>query len=90
MRDAMMFVDAQNYQNGARAYEDGFRADAIAVRERLLADYYTVRAYWFDSYKDRENKQDFFKMLRMNGYTVVSTPLRKRDGRWVEKGVESD
>ncbi|MFB6177472.1 MAG: NYN domain-containing protein [Halobaculum sp.] len=44
-----------------------------------------VRAYWFDSYK---NKQGLFKMLRMNGYNVVSTPLRKRDGRWVAKGVD--
>lgn len=58
------------------------------MREELLDEYYSVRAYWFDSYANEGDKEGFFHLLEMNGYRVVATPLRDRDGTRVEKGVD--
>lgn len=84
-RPAMMFVDGQNLFHGAKQYQDGYKYDHQKLRDVLMEEYYTVRAYWFDSYKDSSNKQGFFDSLRMNGYRVISKPLRQRDGEHVGK-----
>jgi uncharacterized LabA/DUF88 family protein len=84
----MMFVDAQNLFHGAKAYDNGFKYDFEALRDKLTDGHYTVRSYWFDSYKDKSNKQGFFDRLRMSGYRVTASPLRRRGNGHVEKGVD--
>ncbi|MEF8773094.1 MAG: NYN domain-containing protein [Halobacteriales archaeon] len=87
-RTAMMFVDAQNLFHGAKSYDDSFQYDFEALRDELMDGYYTVRSYWFDSYKDKSSKQGFFDQLRMSGYRVTTVPLRRRGDGHVEKGVD--
>lgn len=87
-RTAMMFVDAQNLFHGAKAYDDEFKYDFEALRDELTDGYYTVRSYWFDSFKDKSKKQGFFDRLRMSGYRVTASPLRQRGDSHVEKGVD--
>lgn len=84
----MMFVDAQNFWHGANNYDPEFNYDVEKLYDILTDDYYTVRAYWFDSYPGDGSKEGFFHVLRMNGYRVIATPLRERDGKKVEKGVD--
>lgn len=88
MHDAMVFVDAQNFHQGAKKYDPSYRYDAIALHEELTDGYHTVRAYWFDSYGEEGDKEGFFYMLNMEGYQVIATPLRQRCGKPVEKGVD--
>lgn len=87
-RSAMMFVDGQNLFHGAKRYQDGYRYDHQKLRDVLTKDYYTVRSYWFDSYKNRSKKQGFFDSLRTSGYRVTALPLRQRGDEHVEKGVD--
>lgn len=85
----MMFVDGQNYYHGMKNYDQGFKFDFVKLREELTDGYYTIRAYWFDSYpEDSDNKDGFFHALNMEGYRVVATPLRERGDGYVEKGVD--
>jgi len=91
----MLFVDAQNIFHGAKDYEhndgdeDEYSYDPVKLKEILTEDYYTVRSYFFDSYKpDSDNKDGFFYWLDMSGYRVVDVPLRKRGDSYLEKGVD--
>lgn len=87
-RSAMMFVDGQNLFHGAKKYQANYKYDHQKLRDTLTKGYYTVRAYWFDSYKDRSKKQGFFDSLRTSGYRVTALPLRPRGDEYVEKGVD--
>lgn len=89
LNTAMLFVDAQNIYHGAKAYDDDYSYDPVELKEKLCEDYYMVRSYFFDSYKpDTDTKDSFFYMLDMNGYRVIDVPLRKRDDKFIEKGVD--
>lgn len=76
-----------------------YRVDHIELKEVLANGRDLVRGYWFDSYptkeqiqdaaedgRDLSDKQDFFHMLRRNGYRVDAKPLRRRDGEFIVKG----
>lgn len=85
---AMLFVDAQNLFHGSRAFDPDYRYDTDKLKDVLAEDYRLVRAYWYDSFDDLDDKIHFFTMLERSGYRVVKKPLRERGLEKVEKGVD--
>lgn len=84
--------------------DDDYDMDFVKLRDKLGEGRDVIRSYWFDSYptqeqidevnEDDENprtmksKEGFFYFLQMNGFRVDAKPLRKRDGKFVEKGAD--
>jgi uncharacterized LabA/DUF88 family protein len=90
LNEAMLFVDAQNVFHGAKDYGgEEYSYDPVRLKDTLTEDYYTVRSYFFDSYKPDSNDKDaFFYWLDMSGFRVVDVPLRERQDTFIEKGVD--
>lgn len=89
-RRAMAFVDAQNVTHAAEDfYGEEKQLDPVKLVELLTDEYDLVRPYWFDSHPQNNRPQGFYHFLRMEGgYRVTSKPLRNRDGKRIEKGVD--
>lgn len=100
MNRAMLFVDGQNLYHGC---PDGVELDFLELKNLLSDDLNLIRSYYFDSFPTEEqikeaeanedlptlrSKQGFYHFLEMNGYRVVSRPLRKRGGGFIEKGAD--
>lgn len=89
LNSAMLFVDAQNVFHGAKQYAEDYSYSPVRLKDELTDDYYTVRSYFFDSFRpDDDSKDGFFYWLDMSGYRVVKVPLRKRGDSYLEKGVD--
>lgn len=100
MNRAMVFIDGQNLYHATPEY---LNLDYLELRDFLAGDLDCIRTYYFDSFPTEEqirrseeeeemptlsSKQDFYHLLRMNGFRVVAKPLRERGDRFVEKGSD--
>lgn len=85
---AMIFVDGNNLFHGAKEYDESFEYDFVSLREELANGYDLIRSYWFQSFPPNDKPEGFFRALELNGYRVISKPLRQRDGNWTEKGTD--
>lgn len=100
MNRAMLFIDAQNLFHGAPS---SVNLDYLKLKDLLCGDLNLIRSYFFDSFPTEEqiseaegdedlpdlsSKKNFYYFLEMNGFRVVSRPLRRRNGNFIEKGAD--
>lgn len=67
---AMIFIDGQNLYHAQTDYYGEADIDFEVFKEVLTRDYDLIRPYYFDSYKDKNSKQDFYYYLNRIGYRV--------------------
>jgi len=89
----MIFIDGSNLFHACKSFDDGFRIDYVKLKDFLANGRKLIRPYFYGSFdpsdpKNASRQKNFFRFLRSEGYEVVEKPLRMRDGRKFEKGVD--
>lgn len=84
----MMFIDGQNLYHAQCDYYGTAIIDYERFNEVLAGPYDLVRPYYFDSYRNEEDKQDFYHYLNMIGYRVEAEQLVERNNKRQEKGAD--
>jgi len=69
---------------------EGYRIDYMKLRDFLAEGRMVLKSYFFGSsaVPPRPQQEEFYELLRRNGFRVITKPLKNFGGEWREKGVD--
>jgi len=87
----MIFIDGPNLY--AARKQLGFKIDYFKLIKELANGRQLIRPYFYTAYNpfdenDKEQMMKFLRVLEGGGFSVKAVPLKRREGRLVEKGVD--
>jgi len=87
----MIFIDGPNVY--AARKQLGLKIDYFKLIRELANGGQLIRPYFYTAYnpydeEDRREMMKFLRVLESGGFSVKAVPLRLREGRLVEKGVD--
>ncbi|KPV61975.1 MAG: NYN domain protein [Candidatus Bathyarchaeota archaeon BA2] len=86
----MMFIDGSNLFWACKKFRGDFKIDYGKLRDELVGNRRLVRPYFYCAIGVPPDPDQirFHDSLRFQGFTVVTRPLKVRQGGMVEKGVD--
>ena len=87
----MIFIDGPNLYAAKKPF--GVKIDYFKLIRELAGGRRLVRPYFYTAYnpfseEDKDQMMRFLSVLERGGFSVKAFPLRMREGRLVEKGVD--
>jgi len=87
----MVFIDGPNLYAAKKPF--GIKVDYFKLVRELVGERRLIRPYFYTAFnpfneEDKEQMMKFLSVLERGGFGVKALPLRMREGRLVEKGVD--
>jgi len=87
----IVFIDGPNLYAAKKPF--GIKVDYFKLVRELVGERRLIRPYFYTAFnpfneEDKEQMMKFLSVLERGGFGVKALPLRMREGRLVEKGVD--
>jgi len=87
----MVFIDGPNLYAARKSL--GIKVDYFKLVRELVGERRLIRPYFYTAFnpfneEDKEQMMKFLSILERGGFGIKALPLRMREGRLVEKGVD--
>lgn len=76
--------------HACRTVREGYRIDYVKLRDLLAEGRMVLKSYFFTSaaVPARPQQEEFYDLLRREGFRVITKPLKNLGGEWREKGLD--